>query len=167
MKETIFNTDATNNKIMVERAFDADIDLVWQAWTDPAILDDWWAPHPWKTVTKSMDFREGGRWLYYMQGPAGEKHWCKVDYLQIEDLRKFDAQDSFCDEYGNKLNTAPSMHWENTFTSTGNGTKVNALISFASKEDLETIIKMGFKEGFAAAHKNLDEFLKQQVKLKA
>ncbi|MEI9910499.1 MAG: hypothetical protein WDO71_13020 [Bacteroidota bacterium] len=52
------------------------------------------------------------------------------------------------------------MHWENIFTATGAGTKVNVIITFASKEDMEKIVSMGFKEGFAMAHNNLDELLK-------
>ncbi len=167
MKQTIFSNDTSNTKMFVEREFDADLPLVWQAWTDSTILDEWWAPLPWKAVTKSMDFRVGGTWLYYMQGPAGERHWCRADYLLIEDLKRFDGKDSFCDEDGNRLDTAPSMHWENNFSSTASGTKVNIVITFASKEDLETIIKMGFKEGFTAAHTNLDELLAKLVETKA
>src|SRR6187551_1570350 len=107
MKQTIFNQDTSNHKMLIEREFDGDLPIVWKAWTDDTILDEWWAPHPWKAVTKSMDFREGGAWLYYMQGPEGERHFCRADYLKIAALKKFEGQDSFTDEEGNKINTAP------------------------------------------------------------
>ena len=51
------------------------------------------------------------------------------------------------------------MYWKNEFIETGSGTRVEIEISFASVEDLEKIIEMGFKEGFAAVHQNLDELL--------
>ncbi len=58
------------------------------------------------------------------------------------------------------------MRWKADFFSTATGTRVEVEITFASEADLETIIKMGFKEGFTAAHSNLDELLanKQVIK---
>ncbi|MHB1279027.1 MAG: SRPBCC family protein, partial [Bacteroidia bacterium] len=78
-----FLVDKENKKIRVERSFNAPLDLVWAAWTEPEILDQWWAPKPWRAETKSMDFRVGGRWLYCMAGPEGERHWCLFDYKTI------------------------------------------------------------------------------------
>lgn len=66
-----------------------DLDLVWDAWTKPEILDQWWAPKPYQTETKSMDFREGGMWLYAMVSPENEKHWCKNDYHKVEPKKIF------------------------------------------------------------------------------
>ena len=153
---------ASETRMLVEREFDAPVEQVWQAWTDSEVLAEWWAPHPFKAITKSMDFREGGRWHYYMLGPDGSKFWCMLNYLKIEVLKMFTAEDTFCDEEGNKTGELPGMHWVNTFTSTSTGTKVNVVVSFASKEDLEKITSMGFKEGFSMAHNNLDELLKNQ-----
>src|SRR5687767_16002716 len=103
MNKTIlmdFQVDKEAKQIKVTREFDAPLDLVWQAWTNSEILDQWWAPKPWKAVTKSMDFREGGTWLYYMQGPEGEKHWCKAEYKSIKPQKFFSWLDAFCDEKG-------------------------------------------------------------------
>ncbi len=63
-KQTTISKDAANKKLIVVREFDAPLEQVWKAWTDSNILDKWWAPKPWKAKTKSMDFREGGTWLY-------------------------------------------------------------------------------------------------------
>jgi len=49
-----------NNTIQVNREFAANLDLVWAAWTEADILDQWWAPKPYMTITKSLDLREGG-----------------------------------------------------------------------------------------------------------
>jgi len=158
-KEIIFSKDAANKKISVVREFDAPLEQVWKAWTEPELLDQWWAPKPWKANTKSMDFREGGLWLYYMQGPDDTRHYCRVDYKTIIPNKSFIAVDSFCDENGNITKEFPSMQWKNVFSRSGTGTKVEVEIAFNTEADLEKIIEMGFKEGFAAAHGNLDELL--------
>jgi len=158
-KETIFMKDLANKKIKVTREFDAPPELVWKAWTDSELLDQWWAPKPWKANTKSMDFREGGRWLYYMQGPDGSRHYCMVDYKSITANKVFVVENYFCDENGKRVDSMPGMFWKNTFSKSSEGTKVEVEITFASESDLEKIIEMGFKEGFASAHNNLDELL--------
>ena len=50
-----FTVDKTTNTINVRREFDADTDLVWKAWTTSELLDQWWAPKPYRSLTKSMD----------------------------------------------------------------------------------------------------------------
>ncbi|CAM3348335.1 Activator of Hsp90 ATPase-like ue 1-like C-terminal domain-containing protein [Flavobacterium longum] len=151
-----FSVDKESNKINVQREFAAAPDKVWTAWTDPKWLDQWWAPKPWQTVTVSMDFSEGGMWLYYMQGPEGERHYCRDDYKTIDPGKSFSAQDAFCDADGNINEEWPRMTWHNTFEGRGNSTMVHIVITFDKPEDLEKIIEMGFKEGFTMAMENLD-----------
>jgi uncharacterized protein YndB with AHSA1/START domain len=158
-KETVYTQDTTNKKIKVVREFEAPVEKVWNAWTDSSILDRWWAPKPWKAVTKSMDFSEGGTWLYYMEGPNGERQYCRADYTSVIPGKSFAGDDGFCDENGTPSKEMPSMHWDVRFNGNGPTTKVVTEISFASEADMDKIIEMGFKEGFAAAHQNLDEVL--------
>jgi len=161
-KETIYSKDAANKKIFVVRKFDAPLEQVWKAWTENELLDQWWAPKPWKANTKSMDFREGGRWLYYMQGPDDTRHYCRVDYETIIPNKSFIGLDSFCDENGNITSDLPGMHWKIVFSASGSETKVEVELTFGTEADMEKIMEMGFKEGFAAAHGNLDELLAGQ-----
>jgi uncharacterized protein YndB with AHSA1/START domain len=158
-KETIYTKDLTNKKIKVVREFDASTDLVWRAWTERELLDQWWAPKPWKAHTKTIDFREGGKWLYYMEGPDGTRHYCCVDYHSIQPNKSFSGLDAFCDENGKLNEEFPRMHWHLSFSPNEDGTKVEVNISFDTVEDLEKIVEMGFQDGFAAAHNNLDEVL--------
>ena len=158
-KKTTISKDAANKKLIVVREFDAPLAEVWKAWTQKDILDMWWAPKPWKAKTKTMDFREGGHWLYSMVGPDGTESYCRVDYKTIVDNKSFVSEDAFCDENGNINNDIPGMHWKNEFTSTDTGTKVVVGVSFDSEADMEKIIEMGFEAGFTAAHGNLDELL--------
>jgi uncharacterized protein YndB with AHSA1/START domain len=160
-KQTTITKDAANKKLFVVREFYGTPKQVWKAWTESELLDKWWAPRPWKARTKKMDFREGGTWLYCMEGPAGEQHWCRADYQSITPNKSFAIVNGFCDENGNKTSDLPDMYWRTEFSKSGVGTKVKVEITFASEADLEKIIEMGFKEGFTAAHSNLDELLAQ------
>jgi len=160
-KKTVITKDAENKKLVVIREFDAPLEKVWSAWTNPELLDQWWAPKPWKAKTKTMDFREGGYWLYCMEGPDGTQSWARADFGHIEENKSFIAADSFCDENGNKTDALPGMHWKNEFSKTPSGTTVRVEITFSATADMEKIIEMGFEQGFTAAHENLDELLAQ------
>ncbi|CAN5386813.1 SRPBCC domain-containing protein [soil metagenome] len=155
-----FSVDKENKKINVEREFAAPLPKVWAAWTESEILDKWWAPRPWKTQTKYMDFSVGGYWLYAMAGPEGEKHWCRADYRSITPLQNFTGLDAFCNEEGVVTEQFPGSLWKNEFKVTANATVVHVEIQYKTLSDLEKIIEMGFKEGFTAALENLDELFK-------
>jgi uncharacterized protein YndB with AHSA1/START domain len=158
-KETAYTKDVAGKKLSVSREFDAPVEKVWEAWTKRELLDQWWAPKPWKANTVSMDFRDGGTWLYYMQGPDGTRHYCRADYRAIVTNKSYEGLDAFCDDKGNIHNEFPRMNWKVVFNKKGAGTLVDVEITFNSEADLEKIVEMGFKEGFAAAHNNLDELL--------
>ncbi len=161
-----FKVDKENNCIHVKRVFKAPIDLVWAAWTEAELLDQWWAPKPYKALTKSLNFTPGGRWHYCMVGPDGDKQWCLLDYETIVPEKNFSGWDAFCDENQNISQSKPSMHWNNTFSEEQGNTTVNMQIGFKAFEDLETILHMGFKEGFAMGLDNLDQYIAAQFYLR-
>lgn len=161
MSETRYTVNRSEKKIRVERAFRASCQLLWQTWTKPELLDQWWAPKPWKAKTKIMDFREGGHWLYSMNSPEGEQHWSRADYKMIDTEKFFSANESFCDSKGEITQDMPEMFWEVNFQGSGDSSSVEVTISFVSEADLDQLVKMGFKEGFAAGHDNLDELLQK------
>src|SRR5579872_2621095 len=96
-----FSVNKEKKTINVKREFAADLATVWAAWTTPEILDMWWAPRPFTMQTKSMNFREGGVWLYCMIGPDGARHWGLAKYKKIVPQKSFSGLDAFCDEHGN------------------------------------------------------------------
>jgi len=161
-----FTVNKDNNTISVKRSFDAPRTLVWTAWTDSAILDQWWAPKPYTATTKEMKFEEGGYWSYYMTGPEGDCHYVKMEYQVINPIDGFTAIDSFTDESGVINKNLPSNKWIAKFEDYQQGTLVSVVLEFDSLEDLETIIKMGFKEGFESGLDNLDEYIKTQFYLR-
>lgn len=162
-----FKVDKQTNTIHVTREFDANSDLVWEAWTNPEILDQWWAPRPYRTQTKSQDFKAGGYWHYCMISPENEIHWCLADYKVVDPKKSFSGLDAFCDENRNINTDFPRSLWNTGFTpqntaANGNAvnrTVVNISIKYETLTDLEKIIELGFKEGFTMAMGNLDEVL--------
>jgi len=154
-----FVVDKQNKTITVIREFAAEVALVWDAYTKKELLDQWWAPKPWKARTKSMDFKVGGQWHYAMVGPNGEEHWAVANYKSIEPQKKFVGLDGFTDTEGNVNTAMPQSQWEVTFTGKGNHTMVEFKITYDNLMALETTIQMGFKEGLAMAMEGLDALL--------
>lgn len=161
-----FIINKENNTVKVKREFAADLELVWEAWTNPEILDQWWAPKPYRTETKLMDFKEGGTWLYAMISPENEKHWCKNDYIKIVHQSMYSGLDAFCDENGTVNTDMPRTLWTNEFNENGETTLVDITAKYDSLADLEKIIELGFKEGFTMALENLDQYIEAQFKLR-
>jgi uncharacterized protein YndB with AHSA1/START domain len=154
-----FIVNKADNTITVKREFAAGLPLVWDAFTKSEILDRWWAPKPWKARTKTMDFREGGHWLYVMVGPEGEEHWSFANFNSIQVQKNFTGADGFSDAEGNINPEMPQSTWEISFQDSGDITLVTYQISYADLSQLEATIQMGFKEGLTMAMEGLDEFL--------
>ena len=154
-----FKVDKENSTVNVTREFAANKNLVWRAWTEPELLDKWWAPEPWRSVTKSMEFEEGGRRIYAMVGPNGEEHWAFADYTSINPKDNFSYSDGFCDSEGNRTESLPDSSWKVNFSESDGVTTVYVKIKHETLEDLEKIIEMGFKEGFTACLEQLTELL--------
>jgi uncharacterized protein YndB with AHSA1/START domain len=152
-----FTVDKENSTVNVKREFNAPLADVWSAWTQAEILDQWWAPSPWKARTKSMDFKEGGRRLYAMVGPQGEEHWAIADFTSITPKSNFKYLDAFSDSEGNLNKDFPRSDWNVNFSEHGNSTIVDVAIKHENLSDLEKIIEMGFREGFTIAMEGLDE----------
>ncbi len=110
-----FNINTERNCISIKRLFEAQLPKVWNAFTNKDVLDQWWAPRPWKTRTKSMDFSEGGKWLYAMVGPNAEEHWAIAVFSNIVPLKSYAGLDAFTDSEGNINNQMPQSKWQVSF----------------------------------------------------
>lgn len=154
-----FLVDKEQNTLTVRREFAAKPELVWAAYTQSKLLDQWFAPKPWKAVTKHMDFSEGGYWLYAMRGPEGEEHWGRMDYQQIKPTTSYTGRDSFCDAEGNINDELPRASWNGTFEPVNDHTLVQTIVTYPTLKDLETVLNMGMKEGLTMAMEGLDEVL--------
>lgn len=154
-----FTVDKANKQIQVEREFNASGSLVWKAWTRPEILDRWWAPKPYRAETKSQEFTEGGRWLYSMISPEGEKHWSLAEYQKIHPETFLSWLDAFCDDSGNINAEKPRSLWDIHFKETAGITLVEVILEHQSEADVDTMLRMGFKEGFSMGLDNLEALL--------
>ena len=154
-----FTVDKENLTVKVERSFDAPLDLVWAAWTEAALLEQWWGPKPYRAETKSMDFKEGGRWLYAMVGPQGERHWGLKSFSKIEPRKSFTYRSFFCDENGSVSPAAAGSTWVNSFVESNGTTLVTNDILCDTLAHLEAQIKMGFKEGYSVGLDQLEELV--------
>lgn len=165
-----FVVNKENNTLHIKREFAANLELVWEAWTNPKILDQWWAPKPYITRTKLMDFREGGSWLYEMYNSKSNKveecHWGKNDYIKIVHQKMFSGLDAFCDENGVVNPELPRTTWTNEFNEIGESTFVTVTATYESLADLEKIIALGFREGFTMALENLDHYFAAKFELR-
>ena len=162
-----FNLDRTTNTIHITREFDADIDLVWDAFTKSEILDQWTAPKPYTLRTKEMDFREGGRWLYTMlapdkPSPDSGSRYSLVDFIKIQPKTSFSSRNCFADENGKQLGEAFSLVM-NTFTAGDGTTTYRMEKKFNDLATLEMFATNGFKEGVAMGYENLEKILRSLV----
>ncbi|MDR6761813.1 uncharacterized protein YndB with AHSA1/START domain [Flavobacterium sp. 2755] len=152
-----FEVDKENKTVNIKREFDASLSDVWSAWTEAEILDQWWAPAPYKSKTTVMEFKEGGKRLYAMVGPEGEERWSIFEYSSISPKTNFKHATTFCDAEGNPNSAFGSSYWDLTFSEQGDLTVVDIAIKRDSFEELEKIIEMGFKEGITATMQSLDK----------
>jgi len=157
-----FTVDKENSTVHIKREFNASLANVWSAWTEPEILDQWWAPAPFKSKTKSMEFKEGGRRLYAMVGPDNQEKWSFFNYTSISPKTNFKYSSTFCDAEANPDPNIGSSYWDVTFSEQEDLTIVDIAIKRNSLAELEKIIEMGFKEGFTIALKGLDKILEAQ-----
>ncbi|WP_299181480.1 SRPBCC domain-containing protein [uncultured Chryseobacterium sp.] len=154
-----FNKDFDSNTVYVMKIYNADVSKVWDYFTKSELLDQWWAPKPWKCETSQQDFKEGGVWLYSMVGPEGERHYAQVKYGEITEHRSFDGVDAFCDDKGNINEDFPQSKWLIGFTGVDEGAKVTINIHFPSQEAMKQHIEMGFEEGFKMGLNQLEDIL--------
>lgn len=159
-----FIPNRENNTLTIRREFAAPKQLVWDCYTKSDLLNQWFAPSPFTTKTKSMDFSEGGHWHYAMVDPDGTEYWGYSAYVKIRPIDYYTSTDSFCDADGNINSELPSAEWVVSFSDHGENTIVETIVQYQSLADLETIIQMGMEEGMKSTLTKLDDLLIQLKK---
>ena len=152
-----FTVDKATKTAVITREFDADLSLVWDAFTKAEYLDQWVAPKPFTSKTKFMDFKVGGQRFYAMVSPEGHERWSIQKYTSISPKTNFKMFNAFADQDGNPQ--LPGSDWDYAFSEQNGITTVRISIYNESLERMEKMIEMGFVEGFKATIVNLDELL--------
>ena len=152
-----FSVNKENKTVYMTREFNADLELVWEAWTTAELLDKWWGPKPFVTKTKVMNFEVGGRRFFAMVSPEGQERWFIQKFTSISPKTNFKTYNTFADEDENP--EFPGSEWDFNFSEQSGTTKVSITIYNESLARMEKMIEGGTLEGCAAQFKNLDELL--------
>jgi uncharacterized protein YndB with AHSA1/START domain len=148
-KSTLNETE----RMVVTRVFDAPRELVWEAWTDPKYVMQWWGPKGFTASVCKMDFRVGGKFLICTRTPDGQEFWHGGEYHEIVPHEKIISSMYFSDSEGNKVEPAQlgieheaieGAHDVILFEDLGNG---RTKLTFIGNETMENAIKSGQLEG--------------------
>lgn len=161
--EIIFQVDEQAATVFVMKVYSADVDKIWNSFTQKEKIDQWWAPKPWKCETISMNFSDDGIWNYAMVGPQNDRHYSTVQYNEIKFHRSFGWSNFFSDENGNKLENSPTSNWLLGFTGVEQGTKLTVNLHFKSREEMKVLLDMGFEGGFKMGLNQLEDLLKNEI----
>jgi uncharacterized protein YndB with AHSA1/START domain len=143
--------------LVLERTVPVSPERVWAAWSDPALLMQWFTPAPWKTVACEIDLRPGGRFRVTMESPEGERFPNNAGcYLQVEPNRLLVFTSVLGDGFrpAEPSNGAADLPFttriEITPTADG-GSHYRAVVLHADEEGAARHREMGFHEGWGAA----------------
>ena len=152
-----FIVNKETKTVTITKEFDAGLSLVWDAYTNAELLDQWWAPKPFASRTKVMNFTVGGKRFYAMVSPEGVERWVLQKYTSITPKTNFKLFNTFADADENV--ELPGSDWDLYFSEQDGKTTVHASIYNESLERLERMIEFGFVEGTKAQLKNLEDLL--------
>ncbi len=160
MRDLIFNfkIDKLKRTVFIEKEYAYEKSLVWDTFTKQELLDQWWAPKPWESKSKYMNFEKGGKRFYAMVSPEGDEHWSIQNYILINPQNNFKFYNAFADKDENAV--LPGSEWELTFTENDGITKVGIHIYNESAERMEQQLEMGFQGGITMTLNNLESLLK-------
>lgn len=151
-----FTVDKSIKTVFITREFNAELALVWDAFTTAELLDQWVAPKPFSSRTKYMDFKVGGKRFYAMVSPEGQERWAIQEYTSITPKTNFKMYNVFADAAETPL--PPGSDWDHVFSEQNGITTVNITIYNESLERLEAILE-GFTIGMKMSLVNLDDLL--------
>lgn len=143
-----------NRQLRQTRTFKTPIDLMWEVWTKPEHIMQWWGPNGFTNTNQLMDFREGGEWLFIMHGPDGKNYNNRSVYKEIIPKEKIVF------EHFN-----PHFITTVLFITNGDETLIDWTVELDSEEMKQTLIKQvkadkGHKENLD----KLEQYLKSLEK---
>ena len=135
------------HELVLELTLDAPRDKLFRCYTDPKLLQQWFAPKPWTITKVDIDPRAGGRSNFTMASPEGQEYPNAGVYLEVVPNEKIVTTDAFTE--GWKPSGKPFMAAEVTFEDAGDGkTRYRAVARHWNAETLKQHEEMGFHEGW-------------------
>lgn len=98
-------TATASKPLVIVRTFNAPVEQVWRAWSEPEQAQKWWGPKDYSCAKAEIDFRVGGKNLFGMKGPDGNVIYSTGTYKEIVPMSKIVTTDSFADEHGNVVSS--------------------------------------------------------------
>lgn len=136
------NSSTKDREIIISRTLNAPVELVWEAWTNPEHIANWWGPNGFTNTITKMDLIPGGEWLLVMHGPDGTDYKNKSIFKEIVPHKKIVFQ-----------HIAPNFIATIDFEEQGEKTHLNWHMLFETAEEFIRVVKT-FKA---------DEGLKQNI----
>lgn len=93
-------------QIEVSRTFEAPLELLWKAWTEPEHFMKWYGPKGFTAPKCEIDLRVGGRHLFGMLSPDGVEMYTTGSYLEVVPMERLVYSDSYSDAEGNIMSPA-------------------------------------------------------------
>ena len=149
-------TQDTDRDLVLTRVLNAPRDKVFQCWTQPDLIKQWFAPRPWTTPKVEMDLRPGGGNVMTMADENGTEYPNAGQYLEIVPKEKLVFTDAFTGDWA--PSAKPFFTAILTFEDAGEGkTRYTAVARHWTAEDAATHKQMGFHEGWGMCAAQLEE----------
>lgn len=144
-----------DRELVLARWIDAPVAAVWRAWTEAALLEEWFCPKPWRVTDVAQDIRPGGSSFMIMRGPNGEEMPMRGVYLEVVHERRIVFTDAFTEAWvpSEKPFVAASVE----MAPEDGGTRYIARVGHWSVVDREQHETMGFHQGWGIATDQLEE----------
>ncbi|MWV60052.1 SRPBCC family protein [Rathayibacter sp. VKM Ac-2754] len=159
MPITSVEKDLDRLTLTIVADFAAPVQRVWDAYTDPRQIERFWGPPTYPATFLRHDAEVGGRSVYLMTGPDGDRHYGCWDWTAVEPMRSFEVIDRFADETGAPSADLPATRAVFAFDETAEGTRLTTTSTFDSLDQLEQLVAMGMEEGTREAMAQIDEVL--------
>ena len=145
-----------SNEIRIIRLYDAPVETVWDAWTDPEQAAQWWGPRGFTITTHSKDLRPGGHWKYTMHGPDGVDYPNNTLYYEVEKHKKLVY------DHGGSDDRPPLFRVTVLFSEVGGKTKMDMTMALPTPEAAEETRKFVKKVGGESTWDRLAEYLEKE-----
>jgi uncharacterized protein YndB with AHSA1/START domain len=136
----------SDRELVLTRLFDAPREKLFKAWTDPALLKQWFAPKPYTTPVAELDVRPGGASLVVMRSPDGQDLPNRGVYLEVVRNERLIFTDAYTTAW--EPSAKPFMTVIVTFADEGGKTRYTARVRHWTVADREAHEKMGFHQGW-------------------
>jgi len=146
MAITLASIAHADRDLVLTRIIDAPRAKVFRAWTEPALLMQWFAPKPWTTPRAELDVRPGGSNLVVMRGPDGKEFQNRGVYLEVVANERLVSTDAYTAAW--EPSEKPFMTVILTFEDVGGMTRYTARVRHWTVADREAHEKMGFHDGW-------------------